>query len=222
MDFEKLHEIVFQDQKGNILNKTEHITVIDGDTIPAASFTKMQEEADKLKAENESLFVWVDKTDRTKIYNETTVMTAQTADVVILIPVYRMNVIKGADGSVIAADDFVIHVNDVRKLTDTEAATLANVTAYDHSGSDISNSVTVEQTKLEELKKKTKGTYVDALTFMIAASGLTTGVEVEVTDDNPTITGKTAYTLTFKGRANETYKYQELDAQPTKIVEMHK
>lgn len=215
VDFEKLHEIVFQDQKGNILNKTEHITVIDGDTIPAASFTKMQEEADKLKAENESLFVWVDKKDRTKIYNETTVMTAQTADVVTLIPVYRMNVIKGADGSVIAADDFVIHVNDVRKLTDTEAATLANVTAYDHSGSDISDSVTVEQTKLEELKKKTKGTYVDALTFMIAASGLTTGVEVEVTDDNPTITGKTAYTLTFKGRANETYKYQELDAQGT-------
>ena len=215
VDFEKLHEIVFEDQKGNILNKTEHITVIDGDTIPAASFTKMQEEADKLKAENESLFVWVDKTDSTKIYNETTVMTAQTADVVTLIPVYRMNVIKGADGSVIAADDFVIHVNDVRKLTDTEAATLANVTAYDHSGSDISNSVTVEQTKLEELKKKTKGTYVDALTFMIAASGLTTGVEVEVTDDNPTIMGKTAYTLTFKGRANETYKYQELDAQGT-------
>lgn len=215
VDFEKLHEIVFQDQKGNILNKTEHITVIDGDTIPAASFTKMQEEADKLKAENESLFVWVDKRDSTKIYNETTVMTAQTADVVTLIPVYRMNVIKGADGSVIAADDFVIHVNDVRKLTDTEAATLANVTAYDHSGSDISNMVTVEQTKLEELKKKTKGTYVDALTFMIAASGLTTGVEVEVTDDNPTITGKTAYTLTFKGRANETYKYQELDAQGT-------
>lgn len=215
VDFEKLHEIVFEDQKGNILNKTEHITVIDGDTIPAASFTKMQEEADKSKAENESLFVWVDKTDRTKIYNETTVMTAQTADVVTLIPVYRMNVIKGADGSVIAADDFVIHVNDVRKLTDTEAATLANVTAYDQSGSDISNSVTVEQTKLEELKKKTKGTYVDALTFMIAASGLTTGVDVEVTDDNPTITGKTAYTLTFKGRANETYKYQELDAQGT-------
>ena len=215
VDFEKLHEIVFQDQKGNILNKTEHITVIDGDTIPAAIFTKMQEEADKSKAENESLFVWVDKKDSTKIYNETTVMTAQTADVVILIPVYRMNVIKGADGSVIAADDFVIHVNDVRKLTDTEAATLANVTAYDHSGSDISNSVTVEQTKLEELKKKTKGTYVDALTFMIAASGLTTGVDVEVTDDNPTITGKTAYTLTFKGRANETYKYQELDAQGT-------
>ena len=215
VDFEKLHEIVFQDQKGNILNKAEHITVIDGDTIPAASFTKMQEEADKSKAENESLFVWVDKKDSTKIYNETTVMTAQTADVVTLIPVYRMNVIKGTDGSVIAADDFVIHVNDVRKLTDTEAATLANVTAYDHSGSDISNMVTVEQTKLEELKKKTKGTYVDALTFMIAASGLTTGVEVEVTDDNPTITGKTAYTLTFKGRANETYKYQELDAQGT-------
>ena len=215
VDFEKLHEIVFKDQKGNILNKTEHITVIDGDTIPAAIFTKMQEEADKSKAENESLFVWVDKTDSTKIYNETTVMTAQTADVVTLIPVYRMNVIKGADGSVIAADDFVIHVNDVRKLTDTEAATLANVTAYDQSGSDISNTVTVEQTKLEELKKKTKGTYVDALTFMIAASGLTTGVDVEVTDDNPTITGKTAYTLTFKGRANETYKYQELDAQGT-------
>ena len=56
---------------------------------------------------------------------------------------------------------------------------------------------------------------MDALTFMIATSGLTTGVDVEVTDDNPTITGKTAYTLTFKGRANETYKYQELDAQGT-------
>ena len=68
------------------------------------------------RLKNESLFVWVDKTDRTKIYNETTVMTAQTADVVNLISVYRMNVIKGADGSVIAADDFVIHVNDVESL----------------------------------------------------------------------------------------------------------
>ena len=44
----------------------------------------------------------VDKTDSTKIYNETTVMTAQTADVVTLIPVYSDERDQGADGSVIA------------------------------------------------------------------------------------------------------------------------
>ena len=58
----------------------------------------------------------MDKANTGKVYNETTVISSQTADKVTLIPVYRTNVIEGADGSSIAADDFVIHVNDVGNL----------------------------------------------------------------------------------------------------------
>lgn len=112
VDLEKQHQFIFEDQNGAEISKGEHITVIDGGTIAETVFAKMQKETDKLKADNESFFVWVDKANTGKVYNETTVISSQTADKVTLIPVYRTNVIEGADGSSIAADDFVIHVND--------------------------------------------------------------------------------------------------------------
>ena len=210
VDLEKQHQFIFEDQNGAEISKGEHITVIDGGTIAETVFAKMQKETDKLKADNESFFVWVDKANTGKVYNETTVISSQTADKVTLIPVYRTNVIEGADGSSIAADDFVIHVNDVGKLTAIDAKNRANVKAYDANGNDITANVTVDQDKLNELTAKGKGIYAAALTFQ-AGTGVATSITVEVTDDNPTVIGKTAHTLTFMGRPKTEYNVQERD-----------
>ena len=210
VDLEKQHQFIFEDQNGAEISKGEHITVIDGGTIAETVFAKMQKETDKLKADNESFFVWVDKANTGKVYNETTVISSQTADKVTLIPVYRTNVIEGADGSSIAADDFVIHVNDVGKLTAIDAKNRANVKAYDANGNDITANVTVDQDKLNELTAKGKGIYAAALTFQ-AGTGVATSITVEVTDDYPTVIGKTAHTLTFMGRPKTEYNVQERD-----------
>jgi len=210
VDLEKQHQFIFEDQNGAEISKGEHITVIDGGTIAETVFAKMQKETDKLKADNESFFVWVDKANTGKVYNETTVISSQTADKVTLIPVYRTNVIEGADGSSIAADDFVIHVNDVGKLTAIDAKNRANVKAYDANGNDITANVTVDQDKLNELTAKGKGIYAAALTFQVG-TGVATSITVEVTDDNPTVIGKTAHTLTFMGRPKTEYNVQERD-----------
>jgi hypothetical protein len=210
VDLEKQHQFIFEDQNGAEISKGEHITVIDGGTIAETVFAKMQKETDKLKADNESFFVWVDKANTGKVYNETTVISSQTADKVTLIPVYRTNVIEGADGSSIAADDFVIHVNDVGKLTASDAKNRANVKAYDANGNDITANVTVDQDKLNELTAKGKGIYAAALTFQ-AGTWVATSITVEVTDDNPTVIGKTAHTLTFMGRPKTEYNVQERD-----------
>ena len=210
VDLEKQHQFIFEDQNGAEISKGERITVIEGGTIAKTVFAKMQKETDKLKADNESFFVWVDKANTGKVYNETTVISSQTADKVTLIPVYRTNVIEGADGSSIAADDFVIHVNDVGNLTASDAKIRANVKAYDANGNDITATVTVDQDKLKELTAKGKGIYPAALTFQ-AGAGAATSITVEVTDDNPTVIGKTAHTLTFMGRPKTEYNVQERD-----------
>ena len=210
VDLEKQHQFIFEDQNGAEISKGERITVIEGGTIAETVFAKMQKETDKLKADNESFFVWVDKANTGKVYNETTVISSQTADKVTLIPVYRTNVIKGTDGSSIAADDFVIHVNDVGNLKASDAKNRANVKAYDANGNDITATVTVDQDKLDELTAKGKGIYAAALTFQ-AGKGAATSITVEVTDDNPTVIGKTAHTLTFMGRPKTEYNVQERD-----------
>ena len=210
VDMEKQHQFIFEDQNGAEISKGERITVIEGGTIAETVFAKMQKETDKLKADNESFFVWVDKANTGKVYNETTVISSQTADKVTLIPVYRTNVIKGTDGSSIAADDFVIHVNDVGNLKASDAKNRANVKAYDANGNDITATVTVDQDKLDELTAKGKGIYAAALTFQ-AGKGAATSITVEVTDDNPTVIGKTAHTLTFMGRPKTEYNVQERD-----------
>ncbi|MBS6241578.1 MAG: hypothetical protein KH547_03045 [Roseburia sp.] len=210
VDMEKQHQFIFEDQNGAEINNGESITVIEGGTIAETVFAKMQKETDKLKADNESFFVWVDKANTGKVYNETTVISSQTAEKVTLIPVYRTNVIEGTDGSSIAADDFVIHVNDVGKLTAIDAKNRAYVKAYDANGNDITATVTVDQDKLDELTAKGKGIYPAALTFK-AGTGVATSITVEVTDDNPTVIGKTAHTLTFMGRPKTEYNVQEGD-----------
>lgn len=210
VDLEKQHQFIFEDQNGAQISSGERITVIDGGTIAEAVFAKMQRVTDGLKADNESFFVWVDKANTGKVYNGTTVISSQTADKVTLIPVYRTNVVNGADGSRIAADDFVIHVNDVGNLTPSDAKNRANVKAYGANGDDITATVTVDRDKLDELTAKGKGIYAAALTFQ-AGAGAATSITVEVTDDKPEVTGKTAHTLTFTGRPKTEYSVRELD-----------
>ena len=119
---------------------------------------------------------------------------------------------NGADGSSIAADDFVIHVNDVGNLTASDAKNRANVKAYGANGDDITATVTVDQDKLDELTAKGKGIYAAALTFQAGAgAGAATSITVEVTDDKPAVIGKTAHTLTFTGRPKTEYSVRELD-----------
>ena len=204
VDLEKQHQFIFEDQNGAQIASGERITVIDGGTIAEAVFAKMQRVTDGLKADNESFFVWVDKANTGKVYNGTTVISSQTADKVTLIPVYRTNVVNGADGSSIAADDFVIHVNDVGNLTASDAKNRANVKAYGANGDDITATVTVDQDKLDELTAKGKGIYAAALTFQ-AGAGAATSITVEVTDDKPAVIGQTAHTLTFTGRPKTEY-----------------
>ena len=210
VDLEKQHQFIFEDQNGAQIASGERITVIDGGTIAEAVFAKMQRVTDGLKADNESFFVWVDKANTGKVYNGTTVISSQTADKVTLIPVYRTNVVNGADGSSIAADDFVIHVNDVGNLTASDAKNRANVKAYGANGDDITATVTVDQDKLDELTAKGKGIYAAALTFQ-AGAGAATSITVEVTDDKPAVIGQTAHTLTFTGRPKTEYSVRELD-----------
>lgn len=210
VDLEKQHQFIFEDQNGAQISSGERITVIDGGTIAEAVFAKMQRVTDGLKADNESFFVWVDKANTGKVYNGTTVISSQTADKVTLIPVYRTNVVNGADGSSIAADDFVIHVNDVGNLTASDAKNRANVKAYGANGDDITATVTVDQDKLDELTAKGKGIYAAALTFQ-AGAGAATSITVEVTDDKPAVIGQTAHTLTFTGRPKTEYSVRELD-----------
>ena len=205
-------EVLFEKRNGNSLNAGKPVKIVLNEKINQATFDKMQQEADRSKKENEVFFAWVDKNDDTKAYTTETEVTSS----VTLVPVYRAdsNVVPGQDGNTIAADNFSIRIEKVSSLTKTEAKKLANVKAYDKKGADITNTVTVDQDKLSALQQSTAGIYPDALTFEIPGS-VKVSVTVEITDDSPVITGKTAHTLTFKGRANETYEYQELDAQGT-------
>ena len=204
--------VLFEDRNGNSLNAGKPVQIVANGKIDQATFDKMQQEADQSKKDNEVFFAWVDKNNDTQAYTAETEVTAS----VTLVPVYRAdsNVVPGQDGNTIAADNFSIRIEKVGSLTEDDAKQLANVRAYDKKGADITNTVTVDQDKLSALQQSPAGIYLDALIFEIPGS-VTVSITVEITDDNPVITGKTAHTLTFKGRENETYKYQELDAQGT-------
>ena len=204
--------IFFKDQKKNPLNAANPCKVAANGKITKDYFDKMQEKTDAQAKADEKFFAWTEENNADKVYTAETEITAS----VTLVPVYRAdsNVVPGQDGNTIAADNFSIRIEKVSSLTETEAKNLANVKAYDKKGADITNTVTVDQDKLSALQQSTAGIYPDALTFEIPGS-VKVSVTVEITDDNPVITGKTAHTLTFKGRANETYEYQELDAQGT-------
>lgn len=204
--------VLFKDQKQNLLNAADPCKVAANGKITRDYFAKMQEKTDAQAKADEKFFAWTEENNADKVYTTETEITSS----VTLVPVYRTdsNVVPGQDGNTIAADNFSIRIEKVSSLTEDEAKQLANVRAYDKKGADITNTVTVDQNKLSALQQGTAGIYQDALTFEIPGS-VKVSVTVEITDDNPVITGKTAHTLTFRGRADETYKYQELDAQGT-------
>ena len=208
VDLEKQHQFEFRNQNDTVIAGGENITVVEGGTIPKSVFAQMQVATDKLKAKDETFFAWVDKANTGKVYNASTVIDSTTADKVTLIPVYRTNVITGDDGSVLAADDFIIRLNDVKNLTANDAKTRANVKAYDANGADITSNVTVDSDQLTALKGKGEGVYQNALTFRID-KGAEIRVTVEVANDNPEVKGKTAHTLTFTGRAKTGYSVQK-------------
>ena len=211
-DGETFFVILFKDQKQNLLNAADPCKVAANGKITKDYFTKMQEKTDAQAKADEKFFAWTEENDADKVYTVETEITSS----VTLVPVYRAdsNVVPGQDGNTIAADNFSIRIEKVGSLTETEAKKLANVKAYDKKGADITNTVTVDQDKLSALQQSTAGIHPDALTFEIPGS-VKVSITVEITDDNPVIKGKTAHTLTFEGRANETYEYQELDAQGT-------
>lgn len=204
--------ILFKDQKQNLLNAADPCKVAANGKITRDYFDKMQEKTDAQAKADEKFFAWTEENNADKVYTTETEITSS----VTLVPVYRAdsNVVPGQDGNTIAADNFSIRIEKVSSLTEDDAKQLASVRAYDKKGADITNTVMVDRNKLSALQQRPAGIYPDALTFEIPGS-VTVSITVEITDDNPVITGKTAHTLTFRGRENETYKYQELDAQGT-------
>lgn len=208
-DGQRYVAVLFEDRNGNSLNAGKPVQIVLNGKIDQATFDKMQQEADQSKKDNEVFFAWVEKNDDTKAYTTETEVTAS----VTLVPVYRADshIKEDADKNTIAADDFIIRKDDAASLTADEAKTRANVRAYDKTGKDITDTVIVDQGKLDALKNQTAGPHTDALSFQIPNS-ITASVTVEITDDSPVIIGKTAHTLTFTGRANTQYSVQKKNA----------
>lgn len=212
MDFEEQYTVSFVDQQGVTLDT---IPAVNGTTIPEEKFTEMQGKTDAKKADNEIFLTWVDKDDENTAYNKNTVITKNN---LVLKPVYRKNagngghIENGSDGSILAADDFAIHLLDLQNLTadNVKDEKYANVTAFDKDGAKVTAQVTVNADELAALKTKSAGTYRNALTFTY--NNLSVKVTVEISDAKVTITGRTAHTLTFTGKGGVTYQVQKSDA----------
>ena len=211
MDFEEKYTVSFEDQQGRTL---ETIPAVNGTTIPEEKFTEMQAKTDALKEGNEIFLTWVDKADENTAYNKNTIITKNN---LVLKPVYRKNagngghIENGSDGSILAADDFAVHLRDLHNLTvdNVKDEKYANVTAFDKGGAKMTAQVTVDADELAALKTKSAGTYRNALTFTY--NNLSVKVTVEISDAEVTITGRTAHTLTFTGKGGVTYQVQKSD-----------
>ena len=211
MDFEEQYTVSFVDQKDRTLGS---IPAVNGTTIPEEKFTEMQNKTDALKEADEIFLTWVDKVDGNTAYNKNTIITKNN---LVLKPVYRKNagngghIENGSDGSILAADDFAIHLRDLQNLTadNVKDEKYANVTAFDKDGAKVTAQVTVDADELAALKTKSAGTYRNALTFTY--NKLSVKVTVEISDAEVTITGRTAHTLTFTGKGGVTYQVQKSD-----------
>ena len=211
MDFEEQYTVSFVDQKDRELDT---IPAVNGTTIPEEKFTEMQAITDALKGGNETFLTWVDKANENTAYNKNTIITKNN---LVLKPVYRKNagngghIENGSDGSILAADDFAIHLRDLHNLTvdNVKDEKYANVTAFDKDGAKVTPQVTVDADELAALKAKGAGTHRDALTFTY--NNLSVKVTVEISDAEVTITGRTAHTLTFTGKGGVTYQVQKSD-----------
>ena len=167
--------------------------VMEGGKLDKAAYEKMAAGA---VLPGYQFMAWKDTAG--KVYTDQTVISAATE----LHAVFREKVNISQNGNIIAANDFKIHLNSVKKgvFNTSEAVKRAKAEAYDANGKDVTKFISVEG--LNAVQKE--GTF--PLTFKYGDASIT--VNVTVTNTIPVVTGKTAYTLTFEGVPNGASEYK--------------
>ena len=167
--------------------------VMEGGKLDKAAYEKMAAGA---VLPGYQFMAWKDTAG--KVYTDQTVISAATE----LHAVFREKANISQNGNIIAANDFKIHLNSVKKgaFNTSEAVKRAKAEAYDANGKDVTNLISVEG--LNAVQKE--GTF--PLTFKYGDASIT--VNVTVTNTIPVVTGKTAYTLTFEGVPNGASEYK--------------
>ena len=167
--------------------------VMDGGKLDKAAYAKMAAAA---VLPGYQFMAWKDTAG--KVYTDQTVISAATE----LHAVFREKANISQNGNIIAANDFKIHLNSIKKgaFNTSEAVKRAKAEAYDANGKDVTTLISVEG--LDAVLKE--GTF--PLTFKYGDASIT--VNVTVTNAIPVVTGKTAYTLTFEGVPNGASEYK--------------
>ena len=215
--FAVAHTVTFTDADGTALENGT-TAVVDGLTIPKAVFQTME---GKLSGKEGQKFYGWETADGT-VY---TTVTKVSGDVT-LQAVYKENVSEGTNkdpntglSAVIAANGFTIHVDNVSAIDAQNAVKRAGVKAVGSDGEVITqiadttrnadSKITVSG--LDKLKAAKKaGTY--NLTFQAEDAKVT--VQATVVDMQPTVTGKTANTLTFTGEPGTEYTVTDKNGNP--------
>lgn len=167
--------------------------VMEGGKLDKAAYEKMAAGA---VLPGYQFMAWKDTAG--KVYTDRTVISADTD----LHAVFREKAHISPNGNIIAANDFKIHLNSVKKgvFNTSEAVKRAKAEAYDANGKEVTNLISVEG--LNAVQRE--GTF--PLTFKYGDASIT--VNVTVTNAIPVVTGKTAYTLTFEGVPNGASEYK--------------
>ena len=167
--------------------------VMEGGKLDKAAYEKMAAGA---VLPGYQFMAWKDTVG--KVYTDQTVISADTD----LQAVFREKTHISPNGNIIAANDFKIHLDSIKKgaFNNAEAVKRAKAEAYDASGKDVTKLISVEG--MQAVQKE--GTF--PLTFKYGDASIT--VNVTVTNAIPVVTGKTAYTLTFEGVPNGASEYK--------------
>ena len=167
--------------------------VMEGGKLDKAAYEKMAAGA---VLPGYQFMAWKDTAG--KVYTDQTEISAATE----LHAVFREKANISQNGNIIAANDFKIHLNSIKKgaFNTSEAVKRAKAEAYDANGKDVTTLISVEG--LDAVLKE--GTF--PLTFKYGDASIT--VNVTVTNAIPVVTGKTAYTLTFEGVPNGASEYK--------------
>ena len=168
--------------------------VMDGGKLDKAAYAKMAAAA---VLPGYQFMAWKDAAG--KVYTDQVEISADTD----LHAVFREKASGvSPNGNTIAANDFKIHLNSIKKgaFNTSEAVKRAKAEAYDANGKDVTTLISVEG--LDAVLKE--GTF--PLTFKYGDASIT--VNVTVTNAIPVVTGKTAYTLTFEGVPNGASEYK--------------
>lgn len=167
--------------------------VMEGGKLDKAAYEKMAAGA---VLPGYQFMAWKDTAG--KVYTDQTVISANTE----LHAVFREKVNISQNGNIIAANDFKIHLNSIKKgaFNTSEAVKRAKAEAYDANGKDVTNLISVEG--IDAVQRE--GDF--QLTFRYDDAFVE--VTVTVTNAIPVVTGKTAYTLTFEGVPNGASEYK--------------